>query len=453
MQEAVLRLQALVIVSSILLLVVPATVSAQSADAARATEPRGSGPPPLGTRAAERYDLRRQKAQNLHPYRAGRLERLLLSIDKAEAPSILDLQFGGFYPRVGGQSRNSGLSAGVRYWNPEIGGTVLNMHAAAFVSTRWYQQYDVQFGIMPHRENQLPLRSWRGDDVYELGDINHVGFRRLRAYASLRYRKQPEEIFFGLGPTSRRQDRTSYLLEDATYELVLGYQAASWLAMSLRSGYTTYSVRSGREDNVPSIGAVFDDATAPGLVEQPDYVHVSPQLFVDFRDEPGNPHRGFMLGVAYVNAQNTSSGAFRFERFAADARAFLPLGADQRVLALRALVLSDQPRPGQQVPFYLQSSLGSSHTLRGYDSFRFRGEDVALVQAEYRWEASPPVEFALFTDGGTVSAPGEDIETSTLHWNFGYGIRLKNYRAVLFRFDHAFGDERSRIIVRVSHSF
>lgn len=405
------------------------------------------------TRAARLMELREQKARELRSYRAGRLERLLLSIDKAESPSILDLHFAGIYPRVGRQSRNAGLSAGVRYWYPEIAATPLDLHGSAFVSVRRYQLYDMQFGILPHRQHQLPQRSWRGDDVYELGDVDRIGFRPFTIYASVRYRKRPEEAFFGLGPESERNDRTSYLLEDATYDLVVGYQVGRWLALSLHTGYRSFAVRSGQAQDDPSIEDLFDDDTAPGLEAQPDYLHVTPQLFIDFRDEPGNPHKGFMLGLVYANANDQGGEAFRFDRFAADARAFVPLGSTQRVLALRSLLMFDQTPPGHRVPFYLQGSLGSSHTLRGYDSFRFRGEDLVLLQAEYRWEAAPAVEFALFTDGGTVSTPGASVELATLRWNYGYGIRLKNYRTVLFRFDHAFGDERSRVTVRVSSGF
>jgi hypothetical protein len=429
-------------------------VSATWAQSGEATTNTPDAPRPQpGTRAAALRELRDEKAQQLEAYRAGRLERFLLSIDKAETPSILDLHYAGFYPRVGRQSRNAGLSGGVRYWYPEIAGTALDLHGSAFLSVRQYQLYDMQFGVLPHRENQLPLRSWRGDDVYELGDVDRIGFRPLTVYASLRYRNRPEEIYFGLGPDSPRGDRSSYLLEDATYDLVVGYQASRWLSFTLHMGYRTFAVRSGRAEGVPIVHDLFDDEAAPGLEEQPDYWHFTPQLFLDFRDEPGNPHRGFMLGVAYSNANNRGNEAFRFERFAADARAFVPLGSYQRVLALRTLLNFDQTPPNHRVPFYLQGSLGSSHTLRGYDSFRLRGEDLALFQAEYRWEAAPAIEFTVFTDGGTVSQLGASVDLSTLRWDYGYGIRLKSYRAVLFRFDHAFGDERSRALFRVSSGF
>lgn len=427
-------------------------VSWSQSDAARTSTSSESRPQP-GTRASALRELRDEKAKHLEPYRAGRLERLLLSIDKAEAPSILDLQFAGFYPRVGRQSRNAGLSGGVRYWYPDIGRSPLDLHGSAFLSVRQYQLYDMQFGVLPHREHQLPLRSWRGDDVYELGDIDRIGFRPLTVYASLRYTNRPEEIYFGLGPDSPRSNRTSYLLEDATYDLVVGYQPSRWMSLSVHAGYRTFAVRSGRAEGVPSIHDLFDDQTAPGLDAQPDYWHVTPQLFLDFRDEPGNPHRGFMLGLAYANANDSNDEAFRFDRFAADTRAFVPLGSFQRVLALRSLLLFDRTPPGHRVPFYLQGSLGSSHTLRGYDSFRFRGEDIVLFQAEYRWEASPALEFAVFTDGGTVTETGTRVDLSKMRWDYGYGIRLKNYRAVFFRFDHAFGDERSRALFRVSAGF
>ena len=428
-------------------------VRAQETDSTSAPEAQVPTPR-AGTRAAQLREMREAKrAQELQPYNSGWLERTLLSIDKAETPSILDRNFAGFYPRVGRQSRNAGGSIGVRYWNPEIGGTPLDLHGSAFVSWRRYQLYDLQFGILPHRDHQLPLRSWRGDDVYELGSVNRGGFRRFRIYGSVRYRKNPQETYFGLGPDSRLEDRTSYLLEDATYDLVIGFQAGRRVALSLHTGFRTHRIRSGEDGDVPSIEEVFDDASAPGLDNQPDYFHVTPQLFIDYRDQPGNPHRGFMLGLAYANANDLDEEAYRFDRFAADARVFIPLGSVQRVLALRALALFDDTAPGHRVPFYLQGSLGSSHTLRGYDSFRLRGEDVVLFQAEYRWEASPPIEFALFADGGTVSETGADVNYDKMRWDWGYGVRFKNYRAVLFRFDHAFGDERSRLIVRVSTAF
>ena len=76
-----------------------------------------------------------------------------------------------------------------------------------------------------------------------------------------------------------------------------------------------------------------------------------------------------------------------------------------------------------------------------------------LYQLEYRWEANQIWELALFTDTGTVSAPGEGLDFSTLKWDYGFGLRFKNFQSVLIRMDLAWSDETWRFLFRSSASF
>ena len=114
-------------------------------------------------------------------------------------------------------------------------------------------------------------------------------------------------------------------------------------------------------------------------------------------------------------------------------------------------LLSFETSGGNLVPFFMQESLGGSHTLRGFDSFRFRGEKVELFQIEYRWEPMSFWELAVFTDGGTAAQSGESL--SDLHWDYGVGMRFKTYRDVLLRFEIAFSNETTRYYIRSSTSF
>ena len=66
-------------------------------------------------------------------------------------------------------------------------------------------------------------------------------------------------------------------------------------------------------------------------------------------------------------------------RFAADARRFVRLGSKRHVLAFRGVASADQTDAGSRVPFYLQSALGGSELLRGFDSYRFRGDKVMAI--------------------------------------------------------------------------
>ena len=73
----------------------------------------------------------------------------------------------------------------------------------------------------------------------------------------------------------------------------------------------------------------------------------------------------------------------------------------------------------------MQQSLGGSHTLRGFDSFRWRGEKVMLYQAEYRWEPLNFWELSVFTDTGTVSESDSKLSFSTLEWDWDSGRRSR----------------------------
>jgi hemolysin activation/secretion protein len=123
------------------------------------------------------------------------------------------------------------------------------------------------------------------------------------------------------------------------------------------------------------------------------------------------------------------------------------------VLALRAYAAFADADRRARVPFYLQETLGGSHTLRGFPSFRYRGENLALLQAEYRWEASPAIELALFADAGTVAATARGLDLGRLEAGYGFGLRFKTTSSPILRLDLARGREGARLLVRFTGSF
>jgi outer membrane protein assembly factor BamA len=110
----------------------------------------------------------------------------------------------------------------------------------------------------------------------------------------------------------------------------------------------------------------------------------------------------------------------------------------------------DEAAPGQQVPFFEQQTLGGSHTLRGFRNYRFRGERVALLQAEYRWEANPAVELALFVDSGMAASPGQSLDLDEFRTSWGAAIRFKAPETFLVRVEWAHSDEGNRFFARLS---
>jgi hypothetical protein len=76
-----------------------------------------------------------------------------------------------------------------------------------------------------------------------------------------------------------------------------------------------------------------------------------------------------------------------------------------------------------------------------------------LLQAEYRVEASRRWELAVFADSGTVANQGERLSLDNLKSNWGFGLRFKTSRSIVFRIDQAFCNEGARTQVRVSAVF
>ncbi len=411
-----------------------------------------AGPPPE-TRAEALRRKRQEKAKHPQPYVPNKVEKNLIRFDKAETPTIQESNFHGFYPRAAWIARGSGIGFGTRYWKRNVGGTSLDLSGSAFYSIHGYQHYDVQFGLIPSFGRQLPSRAWRGEELYQLANPRRPGMPPFTLYGTFRYRYLPQTLYFGIGPESDVTDGSNYLLRSTAFYIRNGYQFGSHFSVTLNGGYWKYSLGEGTKSSVPTTQEVYNDFSAPGLSNPPDYLRYGVNALLDFRDEPGNPHKGLVVAGVMTRWDDRTEGSFNFNSFMLDARAFIPLGSRQRVLALRSALVLQEADARNRVPFFLQPSLGGSHTLRGFNSFRFQGPEAMLYQLEYRWEANQIWELALFTDTGTVASPGGGLDFSTLKWDYGFGLRFKNFQSVLVRMDIAWSDETWRFLFRSSASF
>jgi hypothetical protein len=394
---------------------------------------------------------RLEKSRQPEPEPQSGLEKSLLYVEERGLEN-LKLRYGDFHARFASLSTGSGLAPGVRYWRPVLGETGLSFQASAAYSLRGYQLYDLQFGSF----NQTAA-----DPLTEPGlvggpllftDEGRRG-RRLVVYGDLAYRYSPREDFFGLGGDSAKGDRTSYLYESMSYDAVAGYRFTPVLGAVVRGGVVRVDTGPGTDPRFPRLHEVFDEAAAPGLTRQPSFARIDSTLYLDTRDRPGNPHAGGLLALSLAAFDDLNGNEFRFSRVSLDTRQFIPLGSEQRVLALRFWTSVDNAGKGAQVPFYFQRTLGGSETLRGFREFRFRDENLLHLSAEYRWEAAPAVELALFYDAGKVFDSGGDFDLTGLKKSLGLGVRFKTPQGVFLRIDSARSPEGTRVFFRFGPSF
>ena len=257
----------------------------------------------------------------------------------------------------------------LHFWAPDIGGTPLDVHASASYSIFRYQYYDLQVGLVPHEGERLPRVERGTSALFPLSDLEKTAAAPgFNIYASARYRDYPREDFYGIGPTSFQSDRTDYRLKDGLYEGIVRFRVAH-LSLMGRAGLLQTSIRPGTDSAFPNTEISNDEGTAPGLLRSPDFVHLSGGAWLELRDEPGNPHRGASLGVAFSRFDDRHGNAFQFNRAIVDAREYIPLGSNRHVVALRQVTSLDDPDAGSSVPFYMQSTLGGSSVPPGIQLF------------------------------------------------------------------------------------
>jgi len=399
---------------------------------------------------------RQEKAKQLEPPEQNIIEKYAKSFDQKGSNSVEDVNFWGFHPRLDWIARGSGAAIGVRYWKPDVMGPI-DLMGAAFYSWRRYQHYDFNIGMIPNRGKRIPSRSFETEDVEKLGDVERDAFSRFKLYATGRFRDRTDQSFYGRGPDSKSEDRSRYRIKDTLAEAVTGFQFTRRMGFTFKAGLLQHSLSKGRSG--PSIYEKYPiptpfDPITPGREFPPNYWRYHTSFLLDFRDKPGLPHSGFMLAFGWEKFDNINSfDLFNFNRFGWDSRFYIPLGSRQQVIALRAMAVNSDPAPNNQVPFFLQPSLGGGESLRGYDAFRFQGDKLLLLQGEYRWEASRRIELAIFAETGSVANQGERISINKMKSDGGVGLRFKSSRTTMFRLDIARGNEGFRFQFRFSAAF
>jgi len=379
------------------------------------------------TRAEELQRRREEKAKNLEPPESGAAERGLLRLEQRRLLERLLSPPEGFYPKLGNITPGSGFAAGPGYRKTHLfGGPVDFSGFAAFSTMRYW--------IM---EGRLRTPRLAGERV------------ALDAYVRRSdYRHEP---FYGIGQGSDRDNESFYALKNTVIGGSVTFTPQRWLVFGGSTEFLKPDVR-GIDDDT-SIEDVFNPLEAPGLGRQPEFLRHAVTAEVNYRNPRGNPRRGGKYAVAFQKYVDRDQGRFSFDRVDIDLQQYVPILRDRRVLALRAassLATDDTAL----VPFYLQRTLGGPDDLRGFRRFRFRDENVLLLQAEYRWEIFTAVDGAIFYDAGTVAARPSELALNKLDTDYGIGFRFGTVNGVFLRIEGAFGSrEGKHFILRYGHVF
>ena len=178
----------------------------------------------------------------------------------------------------------------------------------------------------------------------------------------------------------------------------------------------------------PPIHVALPPAAVPGLVEQPDFVRTGATVNINNLDAPFGTSLGGYYTVSYDRYVDRDLDRYSFNRFRADFRQFIPIVNNARQLALRLHFDDLAPEAGQDVPFYMQPTLGGGYSLRSLPSYRLRDRSLVLFQAEYRIQANPFIDDRDFLRHRHHGSPAADLDLGNMTHDWGIGIGPATWR-------------------------
>jgi outer membrane protein assembly factor BamA len=376
----------------------------------RVATPAAQGAPEPGTRAELLRQARQEKAGKLTPMAPDALER---AMDLAEGKVLPLLRRDGVYARFGSISTGSGFAFGGGYRDRSLVGRrgALDLWAAGTLRHYWALEGRISYPLAVDR-------------------LQVEGYARQYSY--------PQEDFFGVGPDSRRSDRSNFRLNGGYAGGRVDARPATHLSFDAGLEWQSPRVSDGTSGSLPSTFDLFDDAAVPGLAERADFIRTFASATVDYR-QPINARRGGFYRIDFSRYDDRSAGTLSFRRIDVDLRQYVSFLNERRVFAARFWMATTDADGGGRVPFYFMPALGGNDTLRGFRARRFYGPHALLLQGEYRWEIWSGFDAALFYDAGKVALRRGELDFRDLEHDYGFGFRFNTDTGVVMRVDAAFG--------------
>jgi len=293
--------------------------------------------------------------------------------------------------------------------------------------------------------------------------------------------------YFGLGPNSTEAGRSFFGMR----QTIVGASAIKPFAA--RVSAALYGEMNGRFVDIfanrnepsPTIGALYNESTAPGLTTHPgtlqlgegirmrpvwfdDFLHLDYNLAYQQYVSPGSSNFSFQRLTTDLSHQfaifrkttrmvlprdsngpdecsrdqDTENGECSVDKFSEHHECLTAQGAStpeckelsrdlQGSLGLRVFSALSMTPGGNVVPFYFQPTLGGSDingnpSLASYQDYRFRAPDVLLIRQSFEQSlGSLPLGVAFMVDEGKVALTRGGLGSSPWLHSFSAGLTLR----------------------------
>ena len=263
------------------------------------------------------------------------------------------------------------------------------------------------------------------------------------------------EHFYGMGPTSLKENESGYGHEKTCFNGAIGLALHENLLTNFRLGYERNKIKSGSDDDSPSLTDTIARPAAfgsiiPGLCETVDFNFIKTEIEYDSKNRQGNPTSGTELFLNGSIFKQTNGSEFGFTKYSADVKQYIHLFYN-RVLVLRAAFEVTQNLSDRTIPFYYLAELGNDDSIRGFLRGRFHDRDFILGSAEYRFPLTRHIDALVFTDAGKVSERlSTHLNTDDLQITYGTGIRIYTDSSLITRLEIGRSDDGFRLLFKLN---
>ena len=267
---------------------------------------------------------------------------------------------------------------------------------------------------------------------------------RLHASGGFGFSDWPDR-FYGIGVDNTEDDEEKYTLRDFSIRFALQHRITQhWKAGG--------GLQFRRWDIADTLGGELLETGDITGAESGHVFGIGPVATYDSRDDAFYPRNGRYMRLSAAFFPNVLSD-YRFRRFRADCRQYMPMG-DHGVVALRqyaSLVRGDTPF------MYLSKvgDMGESSLGRGYYSGLFRERDLGALQAEYRTRIWGRLGGALFAGAAVIGHDlfrGDDLSVKP-SGGAGLRYRIGDGETINLRLDFAVGKDSTGVYFNILESF
>ncbi|MFW6034617.1 MAG: BamA/OMP85 family outer membrane protein [Halothermotrichaceae bacterium] len=162
-----------------------------------------------------------------------------------------------------------------------------------------------------------------------------------------------------------------------------------------------------------------------------------------------NPTDGSVDTFSVEYAGQFLGGDSNFNKYNLDLRRYYPGFKGEQAWAVR---LKAGTSTGD-LPDVENYQVGGGQTLRGYENGKYSGEDMLLMNLEYRFPITDTFSGVLFADSGQAWKEEQQVDLSDLKYSVGGGLRL-NTAVGQIRLDYGFNEDGgSQPHFSIGHAF